>query len=67
MSTVPTLKSSMDKMPQVAVLRGISPSKSASVAQGLIDAGLTMIEVQLNSPDLKPSVDVISGLMNKQD
>ena len=35
----------------IAILRGISPHDAAEVAQALVDCGITVIEVPLNSPD----------------
>ena len=35
----------------IAILRGITPDEAASTCAALIDAGITTIEVPLNSPD----------------
>ncbi|WP_114009317.1 2-dehydro-3-deoxy-6-phosphogalactonate aldolase [Cohaesibacter intestini] len=45
----------------IAILRGIEPSEVETAGQGLIEAGITMIEVPLNSPDALTSVRLLAG------
>ena len=47
------------QMPLVAILRGIQPEEAVSIAQALVDAGFTIIEVPLNSPEPLRSIEAI--------
>lgn len=40
----------------IAILRGITPAETPQVCAALLDAGITMIEVPLNSPDAFRSI-----------
>ncbi len=45
----------------IAILRGIAPDEILFVCKSLIDAGITMIEVPLNSPDVLVSIERAAG------
>ena len=45
----------------IAILRGITPAEIIDVCKALIDAGITMIEVPLNSPDALSSISLASN------
>lgn len=43
----------------VAILRGLSPDRAVQVGEALVDAGLTTLEVPLNSPDPLRSIEIL--------
>jgi 2-dehydro-3-deoxyphosphogalactonate aldolase len=44
----------------IAILRGISPDEAEPVCEALIEAGLTTIEIPLNSPQPLKSIDLLA-------
>lgn len=40
----------MSHLPLIAILRGVTTSEATAMAEALVDAGITQIEVPLNSP-----------------
>lgn len=47
-------------IPLIAILRGLEPGRACDVASVLVDAGITRIEVPLNSPDALGSIAAIA-------
>jgi 2-dehydro-3-deoxyphosphogalactonate aldolase len=47
----------------IAILRGISPAETVPVCEALVAAGITMIEVPLNSPEPLSSIGSAANLM----
>lgn len=54
------LDTAIARCPLVAILRGIEPHEAEAIAGALIDAGFSMIEVPLNSPDPLSSIEKIA-------
>lgn len=52
--------------PLIAILRGLEPERAAAVAEVLIDAGITLIEVPLNSPDPFLSIERLIAAVGKR-
>jgi 2-dehydro-3-deoxyphosphogalactonate aldolase len=46
--------------PIIAILRGITPPEIPQVAEALLDAGLTWIEVPMNSPEPLRSIEILA-------
>jgi 2-dehydro-3-deoxyphosphogalactonate aldolase len=46
--------------PLVAILRGLTPEEAPEVGEALVQAGFTLIEVPLNSPDPLRSVAILA-------
>lgn len=46
--------------PLVAILRGVRPDEVESIGEALVDAGFTLVEVPLNSPDPFASIAALA-------
>jgi 2-dehydro-3-deoxyphosphogalactonate aldolase len=57
MTPAETLRTHLDRCPLIAILRGVTPDAVEGVVGALIEAGIAIIEVPLNSPDPLASIE----------
>ena len=60
MSHLTAFDAAFARCPLVAILRGVQPHEVESVGDALLDAGFTIVEVPLNSPDPYESIARLS-------
>ena len=53
-------------MPLIAVLRGIEPDEVFVVGEALIEAGIKIIEVTINSPAPSESIRILANAFGEQ-
>ena len=56
----PNFESAFAAMPLIAILRGVKPEEVLEIGQQLIEAGFTIIEVPLNSPEPVKSIGLLA-------
>lgn len=54
------LRAAMAICPLVAILRGVRPDEVEAIADGIIEAGFSLIEVPLNSPEPLVSIEKLA-------
>jgi 2-dehydro-3-deoxyphosphogalactonate aldolase len=52
-----TLRDALTRCPLVAILRGVHPDECVAIGESLVEAGFTIVEVPLNSPDPLVSIE----------
>jgi 2-dehydro-3-deoxyphosphogalactonate aldolase len=53
------IRSWLDPLPLIAILRGLTPREAVAVGEAIADAGFRMLEVPLNSPDPLESIRLL--------
>lgn len=56
----PTFPDALARCPLVAILRGLAPEEAPAVGAALVEAGFSLIEVPLNSPDPLASIRLLA-------
>lgn len=60
------LSAALERMPLLAVLRGMPPDEAEAVGAALVDAGWRIIEAPLNSPEPYRSIEMMQNLFGDQ-
>lgn len=63
MNHVSAFEAAFSKMPLIAILRGIRPDEAVEVGEALVEAGFSIIEVPLNSPDPFDSIALLADAL----
>ena len=50
----------MDRLPLVAILRGLKPEEALDIGHAIVNAGFHILEVPLNSPDPLRSIQILA-------
>lgn len=58
-------RDSLERMPVVAILRGLKPAHAVATAEALVDAGICIIEVPLNVDGALHSIEAIRGAVGE--
>lgn len=61
MSPAELLTHSLQHLPLVAILRGLTPAEAPAIGQVLTDAGFVLLEVPLNSPQPLESITTLAA------
>jgi 2-dehydro-3-deoxyphosphogalactonate aldolase len=56
----------LERCPVIAILRGIRPEEAESIGAALERAGISIVEVPLNSPDPFESISILSRSFNSR-
>ena len=54
-------KTYLNECPLIAIVRGVTPGECEAVGQAILDAGIRIIEVPLNSPEPLKSIELLSA------
>ena len=55
------LQHSLQQLPLVAILRGLTPPAAPAIGHALVDAGFVLLEVPLNSPQPLRSIEALAA------
>lgn len=63
MTPAELLRAHLDLCPLVAIVRGVRPGEAEAIGRAIVDAGIGIIEVPLNSPDPFASIGALADTL----
>jgi 2-dehydro-3-deoxyphosphogalactonate aldolase len=66
MTAEDVFREQLGRCPLVAILRGVTPEKVEAIGEAILEAGIGIIEVPLNSPDPLRSIERLARRFGKQ-
>ncbi len=60
------LDEALDRLPLIAILRGLQPARAIEIGEMLVDAGFRVIEVPLNSPQPLVSIERLATTLGNR-
>ncbi|NVN13840.1 2-dehydro-3-deoxy-6-phosphogalactonate aldolase, partial [Nguyenibacter vanlangensis] len=63
---MPTFDDALRACPLIAILRGVRPDEVLEIGAALVDAGFTIIEVPMNSPEPLRSIRLLQDRFGRQ-
>lgn len=60
LTSIELFDAAIERLPLIAILRGLHPEHAEAVGGALVDAGFALIEVPLNSPDALTSIESLT-------
>jgi 2-dehydro-3-deoxyphosphogalactonate aldolase len=66
MSPLNAFQAHFSACPLIAILRGLAPADAVDVGEALVDCGIRVIEVPLNSPDPLASIALMSAALGER-
>lgn len=61
MTALELFRQKLAECPLIAILRGVKPDEVLAIGDALVDAGIAIIEVPLNSPDPLRSIEALAA------
>jgi 2-dehydro-3-deoxyphosphogalactonate aldolase len=66
MSALNAFQAHFSACPLIAILRGLTPPDAVEIGEALVDCGIRVIEVPLNSPDPLASIALMSAALGER-